>query len=978
MIDLKLFTKEQIRHVFRFIVFALLSVLSLDGFSLQPTAQQIEQFKRLSPDQQQNLLRQMGISVPDQTYSLKNNEVQGVQSVLPRQQSSQNRQGFPPNKAFTDSWLQNNKDQLPRFGYDLFAGVPTTFEPLSDIPVSSDYVLGVGDSLKVNMYGKISQFFELLIDHEGMAYIPELGPISLAGLSFSEAKEKITQTIDQKMIGVKASVSMGQLRSIRVFVLGEAYAPGSYVVSSLSTITNALVLSGGISELGSLRNIQLKRQGDKIKTLDLYDLLLKGDTTNDAQLKSGDVVFIPPVNSVIGIKGEVRRPAYYELKGDESLKDLVKFSGGFLASAYPKEASIERILNSGERTLINLDLSNALNKDVSLQDGDLVNLPKVLEKKEKVVSLSGHVERPETFSWEPGMRISQLVPRVEYLKSKPDLDYALIKRYQMPSRKLDVLSFSLAEALEAPGTSADLLLQDQDEIIFFSRIEPQLMQQPFGMQGFMDGSPTQMMDYASRQMIDPVTGQMINTASNQMMDPSSRQMMDPSSMQMMDPSSRQMMDQASRQMMMEQQSDRQFSRNIQAGVDHYGQMPNESYMYQNAQGGYQSGMSAMPYGNEFYPQMSMQEYYQYQQSRPKSRVEIISEIINELRAQAVISEPSKEVSVSGDVRFPGDYPLVQNMTVGDLIIAAGGLTEKAFQLYAELNRVEYNAEQVLFQNRVSLDLSQKDALSTPLKSRDVLQIKTIPNWAENNRVILKGEVRFPGVYTINKDDTLATVIERAGGLTEYAYAPGAMFTRVALKIQQAKQLAEMQERLEADMAKAGIVSSNQSSTSVSAKPIKMSEAQKLLSQLKSTSATGRLVIDLEKILAKDNEYKISLEDGDELTVPRRKNSVTIIGEVQLSISQVYDPDLDYFDYIERSGGMTNKADEERIYVIKANGSVQLPRKSNWFASSSNQLEPGDTIVVPLDAEQVEGIVLWRDLTQIFYQIALGAAAVGSL
>ena len=316
------------------------------------------------------------------------------------------------------------------------------------------------------------------------------------------------------------------------------------------------------------------------------------------------------------------------------------------------------------------------------------------------------------------------------------------------------------------------------------------------------------------------------------------------------------------------------------------------------------------------------------------------------------------------------------MSVADLITAAGGLTERAFQLYAELNRSEFNASQTLVQSRINLDLSDTNSLSTSLKSRDVLQIKTIPNWAETNTVTLSGEVRFPGVYSINKGDTLATVINRAGGLTEFAYAPGAMFTRVALKEQQAEQLAEMQERLEADIAKAEVVAANQ--TSASAKPKEIGEAQKILSQLKTTKATGRLVIDLEKVLNKKDGYVIALEDGDELIIPRKKNSVTIVGEVQLPISQVYEGELSYWDYIERSGGLTNKADDEKIYIIKANGGVLIPKTSNWFASNTQTLAPGDTIVVPLDAEKVDQVILWRDMSQIFYQIALGAAAVGSL
>tara|TARA_R110002072_G_scaffold296553_1_gene468503 strand:+ start:2149 stop:4647 length:2499 start_codon:yes stop_codon:yes gene_type:complete len=820
--------KELFTRVFVLLALILVSVTSA---AIQPTAAQIEAFKRLSPTEQNRIAEQYGVDMPAPGQ-------QEVAPVVVQTDTVMKREVTPKPEVNTNADALENtnaealeEEALKSFGYDLFAGNPTSFTPVNDIPVSSDYVLGAGDSLKVNLYGKESQFFELLIDQEGQAQLPNLGPISLAGLTFSEAKKKIVATIDQKMIGVNASVAMGQLRSIRVFVLGEAYMPGSYVISPLSTMTNALVLSGGISELGSLRNIQLKRQGKLIHTLDLYDLLLKGDTSNDAQLQSGDVVFIPPVGSTVGIKGEVRRPAFYELKGDELVSNLVRYAGGMLSSAYPELATLQRINYKGERTLLNVNLTNLQESAISLKDGDVLRLPKILPKIENVVKITGHVERPETITWKENLHISDVVPDVSYLKAKPDLQYALIKRYSKPNRALSIVSFSIAEALAAPNTDKDPVLNDQDEVVFF---------------GLLEGS----------------------------------------------------------------------------------------------------------------------------------RADEVESIVNELRAQANLFEASKEVTISGNVRYPSVYPLVDGMQVQDLIIAAGGLTEKAFQLYAELSRANFSDSQERIQSRKTLNLSNEDSLNVSLQSRDVLQIKTIPNWAESKTVTIEGEVRFPGIYAINKDDTLASVIERAGGLTEYAYAPGAMFTRVSLKAQQAKELEEMQNRLEADIAKAEVVAANQ--TSIGTKTGEVGEAHALLSKLKETPATGRLVIDLEKVLDEDSDYVISLEDGDRLFLPKMKNSVTIVGEVQLPISQVYESNMGYFDYIERSGGLTNKADEERIYIIKANGGVKIPRSSNWFASNSQALEPGDTIVVPLDADRVDEVILWRDMSQIFYQIALGAAAVGSL
>uniref|UniRef100_UPI0025CBD028 SLBB domain-containing protein n=1 Tax=uncultured Paraglaciecola sp. TaxID=1765024 RepID=UPI0025CBD028 len=359
-----------------------------------------------------------------------------------------------------------------------------------------------------------------------------------------------------------------------------------------------------------------------------------------------------------------------------------------------------------------------------------------------------------------------------------------------------------------------------------------------------------------------------------------------------------------------------------------------------------------------------------------NRNQTIEGLINELRVHADVLQASQEVTVGGNVRYPGTYPLVENMQVEGLIRAAGGLSEKAFQLRAELSRTEFDKQQERKQYRVDLNLSQKDSLNFTLKSRDVLQIKTIPDWAESKQVTLSGEVKFPGVYPIYKNDTLAALLGRAGGLTEHAYAPGALFTRVDLKKQQAQQLKQMQDRLAEDIAKAELLAANQNSDVKGSADV--AEAQKLLSQLKSTAAIGRLVIDLQKILDEKSTHSISLQAGDALVVPTIKNSVTIIGEVQLPISQVFETELGYWDYINRSGGTTDKADEDRIYIIKANGAVKMPESSSWFASKGTQIAPGDTVVVPLDADRLDQIVLWRDMSQILYQIALGAAAVSSL
>ncbi len=209
---------------------------------------------------------------------------------------------------------------LKLFGYDLFNRAPSTFAPATNVPVPSDYIVGSGDELDVQLYGSQNRSLRLFVGRDGRVSFPEIGPINVGGQLFSSVRASIESRVERQLIGVRASVSMGETRSIRVFVLGEARRPGSYVISGLGTMTSALYAAGGVKTIGSLRRVALKRQGAVVRQLDLYDLLIRGDTTDDAKLLQGDVIFVPPVGATASIDGEVKRPAIYEIKNESEYR----------------------------------------------------------------------------------------------------------------------------------------------------------------------------------------------------------------------------------------------------------------------------------------------------------------------------------------------------------------------------------------------------------------------------------------------------------------------------------------------------------------------------------------------------------------------------------------------------------------------------------------------------------------------------------
>jgi len=285
------------------------------------------------------------------------------------------------------------------YGYDLFRFSPSTFAPANIIPVSSTYALGPGDGLEINLYGSEQVTKKGLISREGTFELPIIGTVSLSGLTFSEAKELLKDRVSNELMGTSVSVSLTELRSITVYVLGEAYQPGSYTLSALSTITNALFVSGGVNEKGSLRNIQIKRGNEIVETYDLYDLLINGDTTSDLRLEDGDTVFIPFIQDRVTLGGSFKRPFIYEIKKGDTLNDVISFAGGFKSevSIQPKieYSTIDRVNNKRDITSFLLDEKN---RNKTIQNGDVVNVSEIAGLKPLSIEMVGEFKNPGVHS----------------------------------------------------------------------------------------------------------------------------------------------------------------------------------------------------------------------------------------------------------------------------------------------------------------------------------------------------------------------------------------------------------------------------------------------------------------------------------------------------------------------------------------------------------------------------------------------------
>jgi polysaccharide export outer membrane protein len=366
--------------------------------------------------------------------------------------------------------LEVSTSGLQQFGYDLFASEPTTFAPVTDVPVPPEYVLGPGDEIKVQLFGKDNQVLALTVDREGAVSFPQIGPISVARLSFAQAKALLAEQIKQKMIGVSASITMGQLRSIRIFALGDVFRPGSYTVSGLATLSSALFASGGVKKIGSLRNIELKRNGRTVTTIDLYDFLLRGDTSKDVRLLPGDVVFVPPIGKTVAIAGEVVRPAIYEIKNEMTVSDILKLAGGLMPKAYLDKVLIERVDAKSEQKVINLSLLGN-GSGTPVQSGDVIKVFAGTGFENNQILLIGNLKRPGKYAWESGMRVSSLIPSIDDLLPETFLEYGAIQREAEDTREPMMIRFKLGELLtpQAKGGALDLPLQARDRVYVFKR-----------------------------------------------------------------------------------------------------------------------------------------------------------------------------------------------------------------------------------------------------------------------------------------------------------------------------------------------------------------------------------------------------------------------------------------------------------------------------------------------------------------------------
>jgi polysaccharide biosynthesis/export protein len=842
------------------------------------------------------------------------------------------------------------QSELKQFGYELFSNTSATFSPSETLPVPPDYVIAPGDTFVVQVFGATDLEYRLVVTRDGRILVPEIGEISVSGLTFDASKSIIQQRISRIRIGVKTVVTLADLHTIQIVVMGEVLKPGSYNVGGMTTLFNALVGTGGIKTTGSLRKIELRRDNELVARMDLYDVLLSGRTKNNLFLRQGDVIFVPPLGPTVSVAGEVNRPAIYELLQPLPLKSMLEMAGGVLSTADLSKTQLRRLKDGIGYTLVQADLTKGGTIQY-VQNGDQVRVFPVVNRMENVVLLEGNVITPGGYEWKSGMRVSDLIKNVKALGQRTDFRMAAVVRERPFSRRLTVRYFDLGKALDSPWSQDDLVLQPRDEVMVFDMNTARDNRFAQTVQALrLQESVEEPAEIAEIKGFVRHGGVFPLQAGQRLLDMI------------------------------------RVTGGVLDGADlTYTMLIRRTPLSKRIEAVQLSLAKALaePLGDHN-PLLSPGDRV-YVFDSQSNRSAMLSTEVNTLIQQAGYDQPAPVVQITGKVRQAGEYPLTPGMTAKDLIDAAGGLTEDAYGQSAVITHQVQNAEEFMRAEHEELALIGQNELiagsTLRLKPRDRLTIREKPESENLKRsVTLKGEVRFPGNYAINKRETMCEVVRRAGGFTQDAYVFGTVFTRESVRKREQEAIDKIFTNYDSLLAELHMSNSvdndkkrpnQQGATDIS----------NVLKGLKPPQAVGRMVVDMDRAVKKCSEGSdLVLEDGDAVNVPKMQDEVSVVGQVYQSMSHKFRPDRGAMDYINLSGGTKELAAREHAFVIQANGEVISLRGKmsswSWFSGPSNiSVTPGSTVIVPLTVDRINGREYAQSWVDIIYKTAVSAASM---
>ncbi len=801
-----------------------------------------------------------------------------------------------------------------RFGWDVFhrESANTSALPM-DLPVGPDYVLGPGDGLSIDLWGGVSQRLLRTVDREGRLLLPEAGPLLVSGKSLGEVQESVQRVLRTQFRGVSADVSLLRLRTVRVYVVGEVSLPGAYDLSSLSTPLNALFAAGGVTPRGSLRAIEHYRGKELVEEVDVYDLLLHGIRGDLKRLENGDSLRVPPLGPSVTVDGMVRRPAVYELHGEENLGEVLDLAGGILPAAALRHIEVQRMEAHEKRSMLNLDVKETSNKDVlraafekfRIQDGDEIHIFPIAPYNSGSVYLEGHVLRPGRYSFHEGMKLTDLVSSYKDLLPEPAGSYAEIVRITAPANRPVVESFNLAAALEHPESGPNL--EPLDTVRIFGKYDLEAAPEILVLGEVRAAGRYR---FSGQEHLRDAIYQAGGITPESWLESA------------------------------------QLFRAMPDGT---------TKVFSIALG---AALAGDPLNNVLVePRDRILVHRQPERVNPAS-----------VYVRGEVGRPGRYPLASGMrisdlVRFSGGVLRSANPASADLVhyaVFAGDAAKPSGEQTVNLTSA----------------LGGDAAEDLLLNDGDVLTVPQQTRWKDvGATVTLRGEVVKPGVYGIEPGERLSSLLRRAGGMLPTAYPQAAVFERIEVRQMQQQSRQDLIQRLEQESTVVKTAITTNGSEEAALQQAALQQRQRVVDGLRRAPISGRLVVHIrqsQKEFAGSSD-DIELRAGDVLEIPKQPGFVLIVGQVYNSNAITYAPGKNAAWYLSRAGGATGMANKKAIFIIRASGAVTSGGGGMWSGGvQSSTIGPGDTIVVPERA--VVGSSVWKNLVAIAQIAQAGALA----
>lgn len=932
-----------------------------------PEAKSIMQQNRLTQDK--TIIR-----LEDTELSKKNNLIDAPINDLEKEQLPVKKDDINVSRLTPLKYLTNEEEltriksvhktredkELKRFSNEFFRNKNKISQKSINTP--KDYIISRGDTVTFWIYGATNKQHTLSVNNKGNINIPEIGPVRVAGEKYSEVKELLTNYLSSSYKNSEVVVDLDSFSTAQVTLTGFVNAPGIFNTSSVSSVKDILIEADGVSNVGSVRNIQIKRAGQTIATIDYYHLLNQGLERGDIILRANDTIYVPRAYGLIRLEGAVNKEAIFEIEKGESLAQILKIAGGMKSQGDGLKIHIKRYINNSEIKYHKITLREARN--FKLKDGDEVYVGEMGVTHEKYIEIVGNViiEGKREISTNT-IKLSSLLKKEirsgklnSLFLENTQLDYAVVKRVGKDLSP-EIFNVNLANILE--GTE-DFTLFNRDVLYVYNKLDTKINPYVTISQILTDREIKELNATKEMKITQIKELNITNTLTEHNLTKYLTELNITNTLFMQDGKHLFNKGMTLKDLINAAGIKGDFDREKVKIVSHDIEDKRTNVQIINYQ------------NNPNFPLNAFDKVYLF---------------------NFFETNPTKIAHITGEVIKPGDYEVSENMTLEKFILSAGGLNERAYPKECEIVRYHVkNGER----KKEILTVNLTDIGSFIVKKHDEINIKRIPNWHERKIVTIKGEVKFPGTYVIHSGEKLSSVIKRAGGYTKGAFLYGAIFTRVEVaKLQKDSlriELSKLKEQV--------ILASLRASGSKSMNSINITESiqavESLILEAEQLSPVGRISINLGyNENASCDEYGIigskhvsgkfegtasdlTLKDKDVLHIPSFNDTVIISGEVMNPMASIYLGES-INDYISKSGGITELADTDHIYVLHANGEAQKATLGSYlFSSNKVSVKKGDIIIVPKKLMFQRGIDVIGEVADIFYKLTLTVAAMNSV